>query len=764
MLRVKRSEIYKYIHNNTEQFLNSYLPIAKDHKSWICPICDKGQHGDGIKLDRSRPGYLHCFSGRHDNGHPEGHFDGDLIDLIAEEYGITDPAEALLKTCEILGIELENDPEYRQGATRSSAAEDFKHLELLENGTIIEHSPKTQETATISEERQKADKHTIKKENAVNSNISNKKAVLDTITLKDQRLKELIEQARSNLEDPRAAAYLKSRGISLDTARACGVGYVKEPVYLFTSERGNPVYLSDSLIFTDNLASFGTRAINPNTFPKSLKAKKDNEKFEDMPYLLRNAVLNKDKRLSDKWTIPAPVFLVEGQLDALSIIEAGGEAISLNGTGNTDKIIDVFKEFEIKRPILLALDTDEAGIKAQKTIYETLEKAGLEVYYSNLLPGEFILTGIKDANDYLRADPAALRLAVEKAKKIPLAAFESGLNKNRKELFKNGIAASVDAPAIPTGFKTLDSSNFLDGGLYEGLYIFGAISSLGKTSLMLQIADQIAAAGHDVLYFSLEMSANELIAKSISRYTAKDLIEAGQDTNFKARTIRGITDGKRYKYYTDPEKEHINKAIDAYFNDTGETMRIIEGIGTIDTDNIRAAVEQHIKYTGRPPVVFIDYLQLLAQRKEPDGRRYSMTDKQIVDANVLALKQLSRDYKMPIFAISSFNRDNYTNSVSMQSFKESGAIEYSSDVLLGMERTDQTEKKEAAIAAREQAEQATGVRHLRLKILKNRNGQTGGQVLLDFYSRFNYFKDAGDEKGANDFKNIILEDFTELKL
>ena len=57
----------------------------------------------------------------------------------------------------------------------------------------------------------------------------------------------------------------------------------------------------------------------------------------------------------------------------------------------------------------------------------------------------------------------------------------------------------------------------LDGGLYEGLYIVGAISSLGKTTLVTQIGDQIASGGQDVLVFSLEMARAELMA---SRFRA----------------------------------------------------------------------------------------------------------------------------------------------------------------------------------------------------------------------------------------------------
>ena len=48
------------------------------------------------------------------------------------------------------------------------------------------------------------------------------------------------------------------------------------------------------------------------------------------------------------------------------------------------------------------------------------------------------------------------------------------------------------------------------------------------------------------------------------------------------------------------------------------------------------------------------------------------TDKQQVDYNITSLKKLSRDYKIPIIAISSFNRMNYTQTASFEAFKESG--------------------------------------------------------------------------------------------
>lgn len=69
--------------------------------------------------------------------------------------------------------------------------------------------------------------------------------------------------------------------------------------------------------------------------------------------------------------------------------------------------------------------------------------------------------------------------------------------------------------AFPTGFSILDG--ILNGGLREGLTVIGALSGLGKTTMLLQIANNIAEQGEDVIYFSLEMNKSELLTRTISR-------------------------------------------------------------------------------------------------------------------------------------------------------------------------------------------------------------------------------------------------------
>ena len=69
-----------------------------------------------------------------------------------------------------------------------------------------------------------------------------------------------------------------------------------------------------------------------------------------------------------------------------------------------------------------------------------------------------------------------------------------------------------------TGYSNLDEKM----SLYPGLYVLGAVSSLGKTTFVGQLADQLSEAGDHVLYFSLEQSEFELVSKGISRMTARE--------------------------------------------------------------------------------------------------------------------------------------------------------------------------------------------------------------------------------------------------
>lgn len=432
-----------------------------------------------------------------------------------------------------------------------------------------------------------------------------------------------------------------------------------------------------------------------------------------------------------------PVFIVEGQLDALSIYEAGGEAVAL-GEAGADKLLQALEKNPPAYPLIPALDKDEAGREAEGKLLQALNLPFLQAD----ITGEY-----KDANEaYNGPGQPDFILAVHAAQRAAMKTREEALEAERREYrknsvahyieqFKGQIAASIDTPFISTGFKGLDDT--LEGGLYEGLYLLGAMPSLGKTTLALQMADSIATQGQDVLIFSLEMARTELMAKSISRLTflnAWKLAGGTGETAYKeakktAKSNRGITTGRFYQHYSAAQKEAIDRAIEQYEGFAGNIF-IEEGVGDISAEQMRRTIQKHINTTGKTPVCIIDYAQIM--QPESNGG----TDKQNVDKAVRELKRISRDFKNTVIAISSFNRTNYKTSVSYESFKESGGLEYGSDVVMGLQLKGAGTNNFDADAAK-----VKEIRKVELKILKNRNGPAGGILGFDYYSVFNHFQE-----------------------
>ena len=514
--------------------------------------------------------------------------------------------------------------------------------------------------------------------------------------------------------------YLQLRGISVKTCEALGIGYDPEYKTFNKGENGTSPATWQAVIIPTRKGSYIARNTDTN-------ADDQNRIRKGGPAYMFYTVEKFDN---------APVYIVEGEIDAISLYEAGAQAIGIGGTSGIEKLVKDtiapanFKENQIIIPLL---DNDDPGQDAQAKLEELLTEIGVRFYTALNFYGHY-----KDANEYLKEDPEGLKQALQRTSSEALANIERE-NKEAAEAYKkennvanqlqaflNGIADSVNTPPISTGFEDLDKA--LEGGLYEGLYCLGAVSSLGKTTLTMQIADQIAQQGEDVLIISLEMARTQLMAKSISRHT---LIEAQKENNIGlAKTSRGITTGARYEHYSDKEKQLIRKAIDKY-SEYADHLYIKGEIGKIGTDEIREAVEEHKRIMGRAPILIIDYLQIL---KAYDVRA---TDKRNIDENVVALKQLSRDYKIPVFVISSFNREGYkggAKEATMTDFKESGAIEYGADVLIGLHFKGAGQPGFDLDEAYN-----TEPREVELKILKNREGKPGQRIEYAYYPKFNYF-------------------------
>ena len=550
---------------------------------------------------------------------------------------------------------------------------------------------------------------------------------------KAENFMDYYKTAQAARADRAAQDYLRSRGISEATAAKYWLGYDASYSTFDIDENGQNSFSTwRALIIPTGKSSYIARNIDTPKAPE----KKNRYRKKGASLLFNSKAL---------YAADKPVFIVEGELDALSIIEAGGQAVGLGSTSNYKQLLSLLEKQKAAQPLILALDADEEGRKTEEELAKELERLQASFYRYNLYGAA------KDANEALLLDREGFIAEVRAAERAQEVELEAIAEAAREEYLKTsaaahiqdflqGITAGVNTPAISTGFFNLDS--ILDGGLYEGLYILGAISSLGKTTLALQLADNLAKAGQDVLIFSLEMARSELIAKSISRLTY--LLA---DNKADAKTTRGITAGARYAGYSKTEKALINKAIGSY-KEYAQHIFIHEGIGDIGVEKVKEVVQQHISITGSKPVVILDYIQILAP--------YDMrsTDKQNTDKAVLELKRLSRDCKVTVLGISSFNRDSYKaggginqGKVSMTDYKESGALEYSADVLMGLEFASAGTREYD-----ERTEKKKDPRQIRLVVLKNRNGKAWESVDFKYYQMFNYF-----EEITGDFE-LVKED------
>lgn len=322
--------------------------------------------------------------------------------------------------------------------------------------------------------------------------------------------------------------------------------------------------------------------------------------------------------------------------------------------------------------------------------------------------------------------------------------------------FYEAILTEPEKPT-PTGLGQLDLK--LSGGLYDGrLYMLGAETGKGKTALTLQIAESIANGGRDVLIFSVEITQKELYSRLLSKHTAQIVYEKEKfnSNNTKKKELEYQKKCTEYSYIrqylnlTETRQQYITTAFnDIYQSKAFKHLYLQDGIMSLTITGITQAVREHTEATGNKPVVVVDYLQIL----RPEEQYKNRTTKDNVDNIVATLKQLTND-GYPVVVISSVNRDTYKqgkefNSVSLNSFKETGGIEFTSDVVMalqdrGLYRASKHPEDIGAIAdARKikQHNENSFIQELELVILKNRIGEKRTTINFSFYAPYNYFVD-----------------------
>lgn len=252
------------------------------------------------------------------------------------------------------------------------------------------------------------------------------------------------------------------------------------------------------------------------------------------------------------------------------------------------------------------------------------------------------------------------------------------------------VTGNKDYRPIPTGLQGLDT--MLNGGFDPGtMTIMVAEPGTGKTALIMQIAENMSKSGLPVMVFNLEMSEEQLVARSLSRLTAESvgLIKDSNHNTVDPGDL-GAVKGKQALYSNQwgllpaDKREKIADAVTLYRQNAGNLYLITDPI--TEYSQIIEKVYQFKAQTGKAPIVIVDYLQLLFS----DGKTSAVYSAKDI---ILGLKQrIAREMQTAVIMISATGRDKAKKGkMDLQSAFGSSFIEYSADYQFGLEKVDPDE-------------------------------------------------------------------------
>lgn len=216
---------------------------------------------------------------------------------------------------------------------------------------------------------------------------------------------------------------------------------------------------------------------------------------------------------------------------------------------------------------------------------------------------------------------------------------------------------------VPTGFTDLD--NMLAGLQKSDLIVLASRPSIGKSSLAIDIARNVASATKlPVAIFSLEMSKDQIIERLIAAQSGIDL--------WRLRT--GKLSAQNEDFQKIQEALHALSEIHIYIDDAASS-NILQ----------MRAMARRLQASKGLALVIVDYLQLIEPRNTEVGLVQQMTEVS------RSLKSLARELNVPVLALSQLSRaveQRVPQIPRLSDLRETGAIEQDADVVLFIYREE----------------------------------------------------------------------------
>ncbi len=378
-----------------------------------------------------------------------------------------------------------------------------------------------------------------------------------------------------------------------------------------------------------------------------------------------------------------------GELEAVGgrpyIIELGNNSLAMSNWSHHADI--VHREYMLRELIQASVKITALGYDAPDDLDAVVEES------EKLL---FNVTNKRVSTNFKKADT----LVVETFNELQ----ELARNKDR-------------FTGVLTGFKDVDE---IFGGFNPGdLIILAARPAVGKTSFALNIASRAAQLGTSIAFFSLEMSATQLIQRIMSteaKIESKKMRTGGMNAQDWTRLV-GVSDT-------------LSK-LDIWIDDT-PSASILE---------VRAKARRQLRHVEPGHgMIIVDYLQLM----QPQNARTESRQVEVAEIS-RGLKILAKEMGMPVIALSQLSRaveSRQGKRPMLSDLRESGSIEQDADIVMFIDRS--TSEKEAE----EQDRPPLGTADI--IVAKHRNGGTGVAHLAfqpDF-TRFDNLAYSHDDYGG----------------
>ncbi|MDO5334472.1 MAG: DnaB-like helicase C-terminal domain-containing protein [Coriobacteriia bacterium] len=246
------------------------------------------------------------------------------------------------------------------------------------------------------------------------------------------------------------------------------------------------------------------------------------------------------------------------------------------------------------------------------------------------------------------------------------------------------------------------------GGVRKGtLTVIAAQPGIGKTSLVNSIALSLAGQSVRSLFFTLELTTAQMVAKSIA-----------------AMSDGTISPSRLHECRDDVKLATALEAAKASLREIGSNLAYVDTVSS--AEKVCSLTTDAMRRRPCPTAVFVDYLQLLASQSDPGDERTKVAHA------IRKLKTLAKKHGVAVYVISSVNRSSYGSPVDLDSLSSTGLVEFQADAIVGISIPG---KK-----AEQKASRLATTRTVHLDVVKNRNGGEGSTNLL-FDAEFGTFSE-----------------------